>query len=245
MTDLLVTKDLSAGVENRVIIDSVNIRISPGESIVILGPNGSGKSTLLRAIAGHPRISIFRGSVFFEDKDVTNMDPWERNSLGIALMHQNPPRLRGIRVRVLLDKIASKKISSLNERVNEIKRVSELLDIGSLLDREFGAGLSGGELKRVELATVILQRPRLALIDEPDSGVDVDSLFVIASAINNLRREYGSSIALVTHTGNVTRYIDVSRGYVLISGRVAAEGDGKELLKKLFSEGFKAFVRRE
>jgi len=230
------------GVGDKLIIESINMRVGYGEVVSILGPNGSGKSTLLRALAGFPKTRVFKGSIYFENKDITYMDPVERCRLGISLMHQNPPRLRGVRIRVLLDKILSREIKSLVDREREINRVAEALEIKHLLDREFGYGLSGGEIKRVELATVILQRPRLALIDEPDSGVDVDSLFIISSAINNLVKE-DSGLVLVTHTGGVARYINISRAYVMISGKIVAEGSGNDVFNKLFSEGFKAFVR--
>ncbi|MGC9009886.1 MAG: ATP-binding cassette domain-containing protein [Sulfolobales archaeon] len=242
MRDLLRTENLYAGVENKVIIEAVNIRVGYGETVAVLGPNGSGKSTLLRALAGYPKIRVFKGSIYFEDEEITSKDPLERNMLGIVLMHQNPPRLRGVRIRVLLDKILSRELKSISEREKEINRVAESLEIKHLLDREFGHGLSGGEMKRVELATVILQRPRLALIDEPDSGVDVDSLFIIASAINTLLRE-NSGLILVTHTGGIARYVNISRAYVMISGRVITEGPGREVFDKLFTEGFKGFMR--
>ncbi|MGC9148090.1 MAG: ABC transporter ATP-binding protein [Sulfolobales archaeon] len=242
MRNLLRTENLYAGVEDRVIVEEINIRVGYGETIAVLGPNGSGKSTLLKTLAGYPKTRVFKGSIYFEEKDITSKDPFERNRLGIALMHQNPPRLRGVRIRTLLDKIISRNIKSVSERDKEINRVAEFLEIKHLLDREFGHGLSGGEMKRIELATVILQKPKLALIDEPDSGVDIDSLFIIASAINTLLNE-NSGLILVTHTGGVSRYISISRAYVMINGRVVAEGSGKEIFNKLFSEGFKAFMR--
>jgi len=157
-------------------------------------------------------------------------------------MIQNPPRLRGVKTRKLFDKICSRHIKSVVEREKEINEISKALQIQHLLDRDYGHGFSGGELKRAELATLIFSRPRLALIDEPDSGVDIDSIIIMATVIKDHLMNNIDGMILVTHTGGIVKYIETSRSYVIYNGRIIYEGETSYVLSKIFSEGFRSLL---
>ncbi|MEM4619279.1 MAG: ATP-binding cassette domain-containing protein, partial [Desulfurococcaceae archaeon] len=175
--NLLEIVDLSVAVNDRVIVKNVNLAINESELHVIMGPNGSGKSTLLSAIMGLPRFKITSGRVLFKNIDITDKPVYERARMGIALAHQNPPEIRGVKFRDIASYILKKYGCS------DCIPLSKILDVEKLFDRDLFLGFSGGEKKRSELYLVLLQGPRIALLDEPDSGVDIESIESIARAI--------------------------------------------------------------
>jgi len=233
---VLELRDLSVAVGGRVVVKRANIVLEEGSTLFLLGPNGSGKSTLLRAIIGYPGLEVLSGSVVFEDEDVTNKPMEYRVSKGLALAHQIPPKLSGVRVRQLLEALCRKTGCDPFE-------VASYLEIKHLLDREFGKGFSGGELKRAEIALLLAQKPRLPLIDEPDSGVDVDSIEIIARAIERLVKEtpYRAAI-IVTHSALISKYIKPTATCIMISGEVKT-CSSPELLSEVFEHGFRKLVR--
>ncbi|MEZ0394523.1 MAG: ATP-binding cassette domain-containing protein [Desulfurococcaceae archaeon] len=215
----------------RLPLPPISFSVGAREAFFILGPNGVGKTSLLRAIVGYPGYEASSGSITFDGEDVTDKPMEYRISKGMGIAHQLPPRLRGIKTAQLLRHLAR----GSEERVRE---VAEVLDISHLLNREFGKGFSGGELKRVEIATVLLQRPRLALIDEPDSGVDVDSIKVIGRALDTMLREGEGAMVVVTHSAMISRYLEPSRVCVLLSNSPPLCGD-RSLLHEVFEHGFR------
>jgi len=231
---VLRAERLSVEVHGRVIVRDVDLVVSGGEVLYVVGPNGSGKTTLLRGLAGYPGYREASGRVVFCGEDITGTTADYRVSKGLALAHQIPPKLSGLRTRDLLTYIAKRFGRSVD--VNE---VAKLLDIGHLMDREFGRGFSGGELKRVELATLLMLSPSLALVDEPDSGVDVDSVMLISEGI---RRLYELSpykaVVVVSHTAFVARYVSPTRVCVMNAGTLLRCG-GPELLSEVMRYGFK------
>ena len=240
VTMLRIT-NVSVVVSNKRVVKKANLELHRNEINLLLGPNGSGKSSLLNAIAGLPRYRVVSGSIMMNGMEIKDLDPCKRVELGIALAVQHPPKLRGIRVRMLLEKILSRSIKERSEIDKEIRRIAKLLSIERLLDREFGIGFSGGELKRIELATVIALRPRIALIDEPDSGVDVDSVLLMANAIEDMVREGTESVLVVTHTGFIARHLKHDRAYVMLDGEIVAEGPSNIILNQVLEKGFSSF----
>jgi Fe-S cluster assembly ATP-binding protein len=232
--EVLRVENLSVEVCGRVIVRGVDLTVSEGDVLYIVGPNGSGKTTLLRGLAGYPGYREVSGRVVFRGEDVTGTTADYRVSKGLVLAHQIPPKLSGVRTRDLLNYIARR-----SGRVGDIEEVVRLLDIGHLVDREFGRGFSGGELKRVELATLLLLNPGLALIDEPDSGVDVDSVMLISEGIRRLYElSPHKAVVVVSHTALVSKYVRPTRVCVMSSGRVQRCG-GPELLDEVMRYGFK------
>lgn len=234
---LLKLENVSIGLRDssKVIVENVNLGIEKGEITVLLGPNGSGKSTLLYGIVGLPRYRVYTGRILFNGIDITNKPTWERVKSGISLFFQNPPK-----IRVKLRYIASK-IASTYNTLDLLPRLARELNIEYLMDRDLYDGFSGGEVKRTELFLTMLQKPRIALLDEPDSGVDIDSIKRIASYIDKLASEE-TGVLLVTHLGYILRYLDnLGKAYVLINGRIVYSGDVHEVVKELYMRGYKAF----
>ncbi len=230
---LLVLENLHVRVGSLEIVKGVSLEIDAGEVHLLFGPNGSGKSTLLRAIMGLPSYVVSRGRILFDGRDVSALRAHERARLGIALMHQNP---RPVSVRF------GQLVAEMSRRYGQRPDVIGKLGLDGLLDRELFRGFSGGEMKRAELALVLLQRPRLALLDEPDSGVDLPSLRVVGSVINELASG-GVAVLLVTHTGLIAEHIErVRRTHVMVGGRLVASGDLHEILERLREGGYDAFA---
>ncbi|HDD33629.1 MAG TPA: ATP-binding cassette domain-containing protein [Thermofilaceae archaeon] len=237
---MLRVVELAVEVDGIRVVKRASLEIRRGEVILLLGPNASGKSSLLNAIAGLPRFKIVRGDVLLEGDSIKDLEPSERVKLGIALAVQHPPKLRGIKVRRLLEKLIAGREGSIIRVRREIERISKVLDIGELLDRDYGAGFSGGEMKRVEVATLLALKPRIALVDEPDSGVDVDSVLLIASALDLMIEQGTEAILLVTHSGFIARHVKHDRAYVMLDGKVVAEGSSTRILNLVLERGFAA-----
>lgn len=234
---LLRTEGLTVSVDGNVIISDVTIEVDRGEIAILMGPNGSGKSTLLYTIMGLPRYNIVKGRILFNGVDITGLPPWKRAELGIALAFQNPPK-----IRIKLGYIANK-ISERHGTARLGKELMNDLKLLKLVNRDLYHGFSGGEVKRTELYLTILQKPKIALLDEPDSGVDLESIKVIAQHINKLAEE-GTGILLVTHQGYILRYIDnLGRGYVMYNGRIIYSGTAYEIYRKIIMHGYTGLAR--
>lgn len=239
---LLTIRDLSVCIENKKIVYNANMDIGRGELHIIMGPNGSGKSTLLAAIMGLPRIIICNGTILFEDMDITKLPSYERAKLGIALAHQNPPEIKGVRFNEVAKAIVKRCGCS------DYSMMARILKVDNLLHRDLFVGFSGGERKRAELFLVMLQSPKLALLDEPDSGVDIESVENIANAIDYLISRK-SSVILVTHTGLITNKLSrIDKVHLMINGRIVYNGYPDEVLPIImkfgYSKGLEVLRRR-
>lgn len=222
--------------EGRIVVRDASLEVGRGEIHVLLGPNGSGKTTLLRAIMGLPKYNVVKGRLLFEGRELNGLKPYERARLGIALMHQNP--------RPLSVKLANL-ASEIGRRYGTSLEILRELALDSLMEREAYRGFSGGEAKKVELALTLLQRPKLALLDEPDSGVDLESLKLVARAINRLVEE-GAGVLLVTHTGAIIEYLRrVAMAHVMVRGTIVASGGVEEVLELVRRRGYEALARGE
>ncbi|MDM7274777.1 MAG: ATP-binding cassette domain-containing protein [Thermoprotei archaeon] len=234
---LLKLEGLNVCVDDRVVVRGVDLDVSCGEVHVILGPNGAGKTSLLSAIMGLPRVRVCGGAVIFEGEDITGVPAYERARRGIALAHQFVPAIRGVRVADIVRHVV--------ERFggDGYEDVLEILDVKHLMGRYLFYGFSGGERRRLELYLSLIQRPKLALLDEPDSGVDVDSLRLIAEAVNYAVRSWNTSIILVTHSGAILdKLYDITRVHIMLGGRIVHSGDidvARVVLSKGYVEGLK------
>jgi Fe-S cluster assembly ATP-binding protein len=241
---MLKIKDLSVAVEGKEIIHDINITIRSGETHVLFGPNGAGKSTLLMAIMGFPRYTITRGSIFFKDKDITNLTVDERARLGMGMSFQRPPVVRGVKTR---DMVAA----CLKERGDgeSIARLAERADLKDFLERDINYGFSGGEIKRSELMQLLAQRPELTLLDEPESGVDLVNIALIGALMNDLL-EKNCPIAerrcmglIITHTGHILDYVNARTGYVMCDGTIGCVGDPHEMLATIRDKGYNECIK--
>ncbi|MGC8932387.1 MAG: ABC transporter ATP-binding protein [Candidatus Methanodesulfokora sp.] len=232
---MLEIRDLTVEASGRIILDSVKLTVRDGEKVLLLGPNGSGKSSLMQTIMGNPSYKILSGSIMFNGRDITGLSPEERARMGIGLIFQIPPKVKGVRLMDLIERIAKMRGIDLDE----IRRKAEELRISHLLERDLNVGFSGGEMKKAELLIMLSQRPKLALIDEIDSGVDVESMEYVGSSLNGILSSDTSAI-VVTHTGYISKYINADIAYVMLNGRIVCSGDPNSILDNIRREGFEA-----
>lgn len=199
----LKIEDLHVEVEGKEILRGINLEVRSGEIHALMGPNGSGKTSLSLAIMGHPKYKITKGRIVLDGEDITNLEPHEKAKKGIFLAFQNPIEIAGVRLSTLLvaeyNKVSDSS-ASVMEVISKVKNISKEVGIAdSLLNRGVFEGFSGGEKKRVEILQMLLLKPKIAILDEPDSGVDVDGLRMISYFINKLRNELNVGYIIITH----------------------------------------------
>ncbi|MGO4957572.1 Fe-S cluster assembly ATPase SufC [Luteococcus sp. Sow4_B9] len=228
------------------ILKGVNLTINDGEVHAIMGPNGSGKSTLAYSIAGHPKYTITSGKVLLEGQDITEMSVDERARAGLFLAMQYPVEVPGVSVANFL-RSAKTALDGQAPKVRTwVKDVNAALERMNL-DKEFGArsvneGFSGGEKKRHEIAQLELLNPKMAVLDETDSGLDIDALRVVSEGINRYSAQGDRGVLLITHYTRILRYVNPTHVHVFVDGRMVAEG-GKELAEQLESEGYEKYLQ--
>ena len=238
---LLEVKDLEVEVSGKRVLRGVDLKIGEGEVHVIMGPNATGKSTLLASIMGLRRYRIVNGRIIFMGKDITDKPSYERAKMGIALSHQIPPSIKGLKVKDLVSAMLSK------YHCNDETLLAKILMVDYLMDRYLFVGFSGGERKRLELYLTLLQQPRLAMLDEPDSGVDIDSVDKIASAIKILS-DRGTSVLLVTHTGHILSKLSekhrIDVVHLMVNGRIVFSGIADEVIAMVFKYGYRKAIEK-
>ena len=236
---LLEIKGLKVEIEGKEILHGIDLSIRAGETHVIYGPNGSGKTTLLMTLMGFPRYKITGGQIIFEGQDVTHATLDERARAGIGLSFQRPPIVRGVKTRDMVEACFRGRESE--ETLNRLAEKANMLDF---LDRDINYGFSGGETKRSELLQLLAQSPDLVLLDEPESGVDLENIALIGELINNLlekthpMRNRTRSGLIISHTGHILEYVNARTGYVMFGGRIICEGDPHEILETIKVKGY-------
>jgi len=240
---LLEVSGLTTKIDNQEILHGVNLRIQPGETHVIFGPNGSGKTTLMMTIMGFPKYRVTKGSILFKGKDITHLPLDERARLGIGISMQRPPIIRGVKTRDMVSACLKKEGGS--EIIEKLAEKANLIDF---LDRDINHGFSGGEIKRSELLQLLAQAPEISLLDEPESGVDLENIALIGELINNLlqkihpiRKRIHSGL-IISHTGHILEYVNARTGYVMCNGRIVCEGDPHDILNTIKEKGYQECV---
>ena len=241
---MLKIKNLHAGVENKKILKGINLEVKPGEIHAIMGPNGSGKSTLASVIAGKEDFDVTRGKIQFMEEDLDEMAPEERAHLGIFMSFQYPVEIPGVTVTNFMKtsinetrKAQGKKDMPANEMLKLIREKSELLEIDrKFLSRSLNEGFSGGEKKRNEIFQMAMLEPKLAILDETDSGLDIDALRVVANGVNKLRSDDNAFI-VITHYQRLLEYIVPDFVHVIHDGKIVKSGT-KELALELEEKGY-------
>ncbi|MDO5068271.1 MAG: Fe-S cluster assembly ATPase SufC [Propionibacteriaceae bacterium] len=228
------------------ILKGVNLTANPGEVHAIMGPNGSGKSTLAYSIAGHPKYEITSGSVTLDGVELTELSVDERARAGLFLAMQYPVEVPGVSVANFLRSAKTALDGEAPKIRTWVKDVEAALG-GMQLDKSFSArsvneGFSGGEKKRHEIAQLELLNPKAAILDETDSGLDIDALRVVAEGVNRYTAQGDRALMLITHYTRILRYIEPTFVHVFVDGRIVEEG-GKELAERLEAEGYENFIK--
>ncbi len=245
----LVIRDLHVSVDGeegaREILSGVNLTVKSGEIHAIMGPNGSGKSTLAYSVAGHPKYTVTSGSVTLDGADVLEMSVDERARAGLFLAMQYPVEVPGVTVANFLRTAATAirgEAPKLRIWMGEVKEAMEKLKVDpSFAQRNVNEGFSGGERKRHEILQMELLKPKIAILDETDSGLDVDALKVVSEGINHVHNDIGTGLLLITHTTRLLKLIPAQFVHVFVDGRIAESG-GPELAEKIDAEGYEAFA---
>ncbi|MBS3105931.1 Fe-S cluster assembly ATPase SufC [Candidatus Woesearchaeota archaeon] len=244
-TDSLVIKDLHVSVEEKPILNGVNLTIRKGEVCALMGPNGSGKSTLAYTLMGHPKYTVDKGEAWYKGKNVLELSPDERAKLGLFLSFQYPQEIPGVSVsnflRTAYNSLHPKQIS-VPDFVKLLREKMKLLKIDeSFSRRHLNEGFSGGEKKRAEILQLAILQPDMAVLDETDSGLDIDSLKIVAHGVNEmLGPERG--ILVITHYQRLLNYITPDSVHIMVKGKIVKSG-GKELAHELEAKGYDEIIK--
>ena len=241
---MLEIRNLKAQIEDKTILNGVNLKVNKGEVHAIMGPNGSGKSTLSSVIAGNEDYEVCSGSIKYEGDDLLEMAPEERSHRGVFLSFQYPVEIPGLSVSNFIKTAINEKRKafgqeniSAKELLQLFKEKCELLNIDKeYLSRSLNEGFSGGEKKRNEIFQMAMMEPKLSILDETDSGLDIDALKIVANGVNSLKSSY-NSIILITHYQRLLNYIVPDFVHILKDGKIVMSGD-KSLAQKLEKEGY-------
>jgi len=239
---MLDISNLHVSVDDTEVLHDINLHIGQGETHVLMGPNGSGKSTLLKAIMGFGGYTITEGSIVFKGKDITRMPIHERAHLGIGMMFQHPPAISGLKLGKLL--AATSTLGG-----EAIEALAQSVNMEHFLNRDINVGFSGGEIKRSEVLQLKAQQPDFIMLDEPESGVDLENMNLMGREIATLlekdvrivnRRRSG---LIITHTGYILDYLDADQGHVLIDGQIQCHGNPREILRVVKDKGYGECLR--
>lgn len=233
---VLVVEDLHVSVGGEPILRGVDLALEAGRVHALMGPNGSGKSTLALALAGQPGYEVTRGRASLDGEDLLVLSPHERARKGLFLAFQYPPEIEGVSLREFLRLACGERGQGFCEFQKSYPQAIARLKMEGFDGRELNVGFSGGEKKRAELLQLFLLRPKVALLDEPDSGVDVDALRLIADAIRDLAAG-GTAVLIITHYPRILEHVPPSDVFVLDGGRIAEHG-GPDLAQRIGEEGF-------
>jgi Fe-S cluster assembly ATP-binding protein len=241
----LEIKNLHVAVGDKQILKGLDLTVRSGEIHALMGPNGSGKSTLANAIMGHPTLDVTEGQILYDGEDITEAAPDERSRMGLFMAFQYPVSVPGVTVTKYLRTVMNAHRAergepeiSLREFRKTVEDAMELVNVPrEFSSRYLNEGFSGGEKKRMEILQLALQRPQIAVLDETDSGLDIDALNVVAHGVNTVARNADMGVLIITHYQRILHMVEPQRVSVMFDGRIAKEG-GPELVEQLEREGY-------
>ncbi len=248
MSDLLNIKGLHAKIadEDKEILHGVDLAVGKGEIHVLMGPNGAGKSTLGYTIMGSPEYEITEGTITFDGEDITGFSPDKAAKKGLFLTFQNPIEIPGISlsnfIRSAMEQITGEKIRiwDFKKKLEAALRVLEMDE--EYAKRDLNVGFSGGEKKKAEILQLLLLRPKLAILDETDSGLDVDAVRIVSKGVEYYVNEMGGTLLIITHSTKILEALKVDKSHVIVDGRIVENG-GAELVDDINENGFERFVK--
>ena len=237
----LEIQKLHISIEDKLIVHGLDLEIEPGEIHVIMGPNGSGKSTLANAIMGHPKYFVEKGCITLDGEDITEAKVSEKAKRGLFLSMQYPPEIAGVTIssflRTSVAALTGEKQNPIKFHKFLLKKMKELDMDPGFANRYLNVGFSGGEKKRMEILQLLTLQPKYAILDETDSGLDVDALKIVAEGINKFSSE-NSGVLLITHYQRILDYVRPNFVHIMMDGKIVESG-GPELARKVESEGYK------
>ena len=243
---LLEIRDLAVSVDDKLILNGVDLSIQKGELHVLMGPNGTGKSTLVSAVMGDPRYAIESGSISFDGEDITDESADARARLGVFLSFQAPEEIPGITLENFL-RTAAGAIEGKPMRVlafqKKLKEQMQVLDMDeSYASRYLNVGFSGGEKKKAEILQLMMLKPSLAILDETDSGLDVDAVRLVSKGVEEYQKDHNGALLIITHSTRILDALSVDYTHVLVNGKIAANGDGS-LVEEINVNGYERFEK--
>ena len=244
MPDLQI-KNLHVQADDKQILKGLDLTVRAGEVHALMGPNGAGKSTLANAVMGHPSLEVTEGQILFDGEDITEADPDERARMGLFMAFQYPVAIPGVTITKYLRMVMNAHREargepevSLKEFRKTVEAAMELTNVPrEFVSRYLNDGFSGGEKKRLETLQLALQKPSMAVLDETDSGLDIDALNVVANGVNTVARDNGMGVLIITHYQRILHQIQPDKVSILFDGRIVKEG-GAELVEVLEKEGY-------
>lgn len=243
--NVLQIRDLTAQIEEKEILHKVSLNINKGETHVLMGPNGAGKSTLGYALMGNPRYTITGGQILLNGNDITEDSTDKRAKAGMFLSFQEPLEVPGLSLSSFMRNAVEQKRGSrvrLMEFKKEMKAAMEILQMDpSYGDRSLNVGFSGGEKKKAEILQLMMMKPDLAILDETDSGLDVDAVRLVSAGIEEYRKNSDGALLIITHSTRILDALHVDYTHIMVNGRLVATGDGS-LVEKINKEGYESFL---
>ncbi|MBR3268618.1 MAG: Fe-S cluster assembly ATPase SufC [Oscillospiraceae bacterium] len=245
MSELLRIQNLSAGIEGKELLHGISLSVSEGETHVLMGQNGAGKSTLGSTIMGSPEYTVTDGNIYFDGENITNESADKRAKRGIFLSFQNPIEIPGITLSEFLRNALEQQTGmriKLWEHKKKLKAAMETLSMDfSYAERDLNVGFSGGEKKKAEILQLLMLQPKLAILDETDSGLDVDAVKIVSKGIEEYRKTVNGALIIITHNTKILEELHVDCTHILSNGRIVKEGDG-QLAADVLANGFEKYI---
>ncbi len=242
---LLDIQNLSVSIDSKQVLNGLSLNINKGETHVLMGPNGAGKSTLGNALMGNPIYQLDSGKILFEGEDITELSTDKRAKLGMFLSFQNPLEVPGVSLETFIRSAIQQKTG---ERVKlfqfqkELKANMELLNMdSSYASRDLNVGFSGGEKKKSEILQLLMLNPKFAILDETDSGLDVDAVRTVSKGIEEYQKKQDGALLIITHSTKILESLNVDYTHVLVKGKIVKTGDGS-LVQEINEHGFEKFL---
>ena len=246
--NLLEIKNVNASVDGKAILHDISFSIKPGETHVLMGPNGAGKSTLGNVLMGSPEYTLTGGNIIFDGKDISADDTDKRAKSGMFISFQDPLEVPGLSleafIRTSVQAVTGKRVKLMAFQ-KELEEAMNILHINqSYASRDLNVGFSGGEKKKSEILQLLMLKPRFAILDETDSGLDVDAVRTVSLGIKEFQKKTGGALLIITHSTRILESLSVDRTHIIVRGRIVREGDGS-LVEEINKNGFDPFIPQE
>ena len=243
---ILEIKDLHVSAEDKEILHGINLTVNKGETHVLMGPNGAGKSTLGYALMGNPRYKVESGNIIFEGQDIVDKAANKRAAMGMFLSFQSPVEVPGISLERFLKNALEQKTKNpirLWDFHKELEKAMEVLNMDKeYARRDLNVGFSGGEKKKTEILQMLMLKPTLAILDETDSGLDVDAIHTVSMGVNEYQKDKKGSLIIITHNTRILEYLHVDAAHIICDGKVVATGDAS-LIEDVNKNGFERYIK--